>query len=320
MVVSNSTHIPEKIRQIELPTVDLSLSRSKVSELIIKACEEFGFFKVVNHGVPNEIIERMEMESYEFFNKPVPEKQLAGAADPFGYGSKKIGFNGDVGEVEYLLLSTNPLSFSNNPDQFRCAVRGYIEAVRKVACEILEMMAEGLWVSDTSVFSRLIRTVDSDSLLRINHYPPLVLDTSASPPPCHHHRVGFGEHTDPQIITLLRSNDVSGLQISPEKGVWIPVPPDPNSFFVNVGDVLQALTNGRFVSVRHRAMVSSEKARISIGYFGGPPLNAIISCPKELEGDNKNRKSIYREFSWSEYKEAAYSLKLGESRLNLFLN
>lgn len=118
----------------------------------------------------------------------------------------------------------------------------YTEAVRELACEILELMAEGLGVPDTSVFSRLIKDVDSDSVLRLNHYPPIVnreckdRDKSLS---YNYAKVGFGEHSDPQILTILRSNDVGGLQISPEHGVWIPVTPDPSAFCVNVGDVLE---------------------------------------------------------------------------------
>jgi gibberellin 2-oxidase len=126
---------------------------------------------------------------------------------------------------------------------YSCAVSGYIEAVKGLACELLDLMAEGLLVPDTTVFSRMIRDVDSDSVIRLNHYPPSQVDckdrdTSDS-------KIGIGEHSDPQILTLLRSNDVGGLEISIEDGVWIPVPPDPNSFYVNVGDMLQV---GTFLS------------------------------------------------------------------------
>lgn len=125
-----------------------------------------------------------------------------------------------------------------------CAVIGYVEAVRELACEILDLIVEGLGGPDPdpdpdpaealSVLSGLIRDTQSDSVLRLNHYPPSdVTDTSPS-------KIGFGEHTDPQILTLLRSNGVEGLQISLEDGVWIPVNPHPESAFcINVGDVLQ---------------------------------------------------------------------------------
>ncbi|XP_043708592.1 gibberellin 2-beta-dioxygenase 2-like [Telopea speciosissima] len=306
-----------------VPVVDLSRKRSQVSELIVKACQEYGFFKVVNHGVPNDIIARMEKEGLDFFRRPATEKEIAaGPAKPFGYGSKNIGFNGDVGEVEYLLLHTNPLSvsqaseaISNDPSNFSSVVNDYIDAVRELACEILDLMAEGLRVPDKSVLSRLIRDVDSDSLIRLNHYPS---SSSARDIKEHRVRVGFGEHSDPQILTLLKSNEVGGLQISLEDGVWVPVPPDPSSFCVNVGDLLQVLTNGRFVSVRHRAMTSSStrKSRMSMVYFGTPSLHAWISpLPETITAETP---SLYRPFTWAEFKKAAYSLRLGDSRVDLF--
>lgn len=118
-------------------------------------------------------------------------------------------------------------------------VNSYIQAVTGVACEILDLMAEGLGIPQTSLFSDLIRAVDSDSVLRLNHYPPLLADDDTSSSPSALSKVGFGEHSDPQILTILRSNDVGGLQISLSDGVWVPVSPDPTAFYVNVGDLLQ---------------------------------------------------------------------------------
>lgn len=106
-----------------------------------------------------------------------------------------------------------------------------------MACEILELMADGLKIQPRNVFSKLLKDEQSDSVFRLNHYPPCpenaqVLNGITN-------LIGFGEHTDPQIISVLRSNNTSGLQISLRDGSWLSVPPDQNSFFINVGDSLQ---------------------------------------------------------------------------------
>lgn len=188
-------------------------------------------------------------------------------------------------------------------------MREYTEAVRGLACEILEVMAEGLGVPDAWAFSRMIRDVDSDSVLRLNHYPPTLNDAS---------NVGFGEHSDPQILTILTSNDVAGLQISLHDGLWIPVSPDLSAFCVNVGDALQVMTNGRFKSVRHRAVTDSHRSRMSMAYFAAPPLNAWIVAPPVMV--TPDTPSLYRPFTWADYKKAAYSLRLGDRRIHLFTN
>ncbi|KAI4349773.1 hypothetical protein L6164_010329 [Bauhinia variegata] len=326
MVVPSPTSMmrSKKTKALGIPAIDLSAERSELSELVVKASEEYGFFKLVNHGVAREVISTLEEEGRKFFAKSTAEKQHAGPATPFGYGCRNIGRNGDMGELEYLLLHTTPLcisqrseTISNDPTKFGRAVSDYVDAARELSCEILDRMAEGLWVPDKFALSRLIRDVNSDSLLRINHYPtkkwdPLELDENQTI----NSGVGFGEHSDPQILTIMRSNDVGGLQICTHDGLWIPVPPDPNEFFVMVGDALQVLTNGRLRSVRHRVLSNTRKARMSIMYFGAPALNwRIAPLPKTVTAHNPHQ---YIPFTWAQYKQAAYSLRLGDSRLDLF--
>lgn len=104
----------KKTKAVGIPTIDLSMERSQLSEVVVEACEQYGIFKVVNHGVPKQVISRLEEEGVQFFAKPITEKRQAGPAAPFGYGSRNIGSNGDMGELEYLLLHTNPLTISHH--------------------------------------------------------------------------------------------------------------------------------------------------------------------------------------------------------------
>ena len=104
-----------------------------------------------------------------------------------------------------------------------------------MACGLLELMAEGLGIGPADAFSRLVTDADSDNMLRVNHYPPAPRQELQQGSLL----TGFGEHTDPQIISVLRSNGTSGLEIAGRDGSWASVPPDADSFFINVGDTLQ---------------------------------------------------------------------------------
>ncbi|KAI4311062.1 hypothetical protein MLD38_035998 [Melastoma candidum] len=339
----------EKATTLQLPVIDLSCAdRSATSRLIVEACEKYGFFKVVNHGVPFDAITRLEEESLRFFSRTGPEKQRVGAPNPFGYGFKNIGFNGDLGEVEYLMMDGSGGSSSpddetlecippdHRPDNLRSAARAYVEVVRGVACEILDLITLTEELLGAPSLGGMIRAEGNDSVLRINFYPANGGGSADVRPAASRAGggddvgLGFGEHTDPQVLTVLTSNDVGGLQVwvrqeagdgdgdgdggGSGRGWWTAVPPDPTALWVNVGDLLQAITNGRFESVRHRVVLTtSSKPRMSVAFFGAPPLDTLISSPNQL-----HHQPVYRPFTWSEYKTATYSRKLGDSRLHLF--
>ncbi|KAH7678562.1 gibberellin 2-oxidase protein [Dioscorea alata] len=322
-------------RSLDIPVIDLLSSSWKsgrreqlVSKEIVKASEKYGIFKVVNHGVRMDVVERMEEKGMEFFSLPENEKHKAGPPNPIGYGVRSIGFNGDMGDLEYLLLHTNPSSLAHkakticksNPNSFSHVVNEYVEEVRDLACQILDMLALGLGLGNYQELSRLLRDSENDSLLRLNYYPTSYNVTFKDKNPnLGSSRVGFGEHSDPQLLTVLRSNNVSGLQIVTDSfngETWVSIPPDPTAFYIIIGDVLQAMTNGRLKSVRHRVITNPQSSRLSMMYFGAPPLHAVIRPLPEMVSPECPRK--YRAFTWGEFKKAMYSLRLGYNRLDLY--
>ncbi|KAF0919931.1 hypothetical protein E2562_032338 [Oryza meyeriana var. granulata] len=226
-----------------VPVVDLGSPGA--ARAVVVACERYGFFKVVNHGVATDTMDKVESEAVRFFSQPQAEKDRSGPAYPFGYGSRRIGFNGDMGWLEYLLLAVDDASLADactvpSCAVFRTALNEYIGAVRKLAVRVMEAMAEGLGIAPADALSALVTAEGSDQVFRVNHYPPCRalqgLGCSVT---------GFGEHTDPQLVSVLRSNGTSGLQIALRDGQWVSVPSDRNAFFVNVGDSLQVQSDPR---------------------------------------------------------------------------
>ncbi|XP_047340555.1 gibberellin 2-beta-dioxygenase 1-like [Impatiens glandulifera] len=298
----------------EIPVIDLSSPDAK--DLIVKACENYGFFKLINHGMSMENVMILENEAISFFNLPQLEKDKASS---FGYGNKKIGNNGDMGWVEYLLFScasindhhlqASSLISKENQEIFRTELDEYISSSKEVCCHVLNTIAEGLKIDPTNSISEFIKEKGSDTIFRINHYPPsseLINGKNV---------VGFGEHTDPQIISLLRSNNITGLEICLKNGDWVSINPDPNSLFVAVGDCLEVMSNGRFKSVKHRVTANSESSRISMIYFAGPSMGKTIEPLASLLASER---SLYKHFIWSDYKKSAFSLRLNENRLLSF--
>ncbi|KAK4491578.1 hypothetical protein RD792_002330 [Penstemon davidsonii] len=296
----------------EIPVIDLSAPTAKT--LIVEACKEFGFFKVINHNITMEFLSKLETEALTFFNSAQQEKDKSGPPNPFGYGNKKIGPNGDMGWVEYLLFCTNSqlINFPGLSQTLCGLVNEYVSSIRKMTCEVLEMIAEEIQIWPRDALSRMIRDEKSDSCFRLNHYPPCPELQALSG----RNLIGFGEHTDPQIMSVLRSNNTSGLQICLKNGTWVSVPSDHTSFFFNVGDSLQVMTNGRFRSVKHRVLAEGLKSRVSMIYFGGPPLSEKMKPYSQVMEEGEE--NLYKEFTWCEYKKSAYKSRLGDNRLGLF--
>jgi isopenicillin N synthase-like dioxygenase len=143
-------------------------------------------------------------------------------------------------------------------------------------------------------------------------------------PPCPEPELTYGlpAHTDPNALTiLLQDTTVCGLQILID-GQWFAVNPHPDAFVINIGDQLQALSNGVYKSVWHRAVTNTENPRLSVASFLCPADCAVMSPAKPLwEAEDDETKPVYKDFTYAEYYKKFWSRNLDQEHcLENFLN
>jgi isopenicillin N synthase-like dioxygenase len=274
-----------------LPVIDLALAqesdagRQQVAEQLDQACREFGFFYLIGHGVDVGASTTLMRLAREFFALDASEKQSihmsrggrawrgyfpVGGELTSGRPDLKEGlyFGTELDETDPRVQAGTPLHGRNLfPDVagFPFAVLDYMRALTQVGQRLLTLMAQGLQL-DPDYFQRHY-TTDPTILFRIFNYPP---DSSAQA------GWGVGAHTDYGLLTLLRQDAVGGLQVR-NRNRWLEVPDVADSLVCNVGDMLERLTNGRYLSALHRVKNSSARDRLSMVLFLDPAFDATLA-------------------------------------------
>ena len=285
---------------------DASNSREieKCADEINKACRESGFFRITNHGVPRELRERLDKLSREFFALNESEKQkcamsLAGAAwrGWFGVGGELTSGVPDRKEGLYIgeqLAATDPRVVARTPlhganlypkqpaELGACADEWFV-AMQQLGMALMRGVALGLQMPADWFAKNIAR--EPTCLFRIFHYPPI--DTACVPQDGIS-EWGVAEHTDYGLLTILAQDDCGGLQVRMPGGAssddtWLDVPAEPDIFVVNIGDMLDRLTHGRYRSTPHRVRNVSGRERMSYPFFIDPSWNATVE-PLPLEG------------------------------------
>ncbi|KAK9994901.1 hypothetical protein SO802_024604 [Lithocarpus litseifolius] len=301
----------------DVPVIDLGLKdRSQVVKQIAEACKSYGFFQVTNHGVSSEAVEKMLQVATEFFSLPVEEKLKLYSDDPSKTMRLSTSFNVNKEKVhnwrDYLRLHCYPLDkyvpeWPSNPPDFKEIVSNYCMEVRQLGYRLEELISESLGLEKDCVKNVL---GEQGQHMAVNYYPP-----------CPEPELTYGlpGHTDPNALTiLLQDLHVSGLQVLKD-GKWVAVNPHPNAFVINIGDQLQALSNGVYKSVWHRAIVNADKPRLSIASFLCPCDDALISAPNSLTDDGSE--AVYRGYTYAEYYKKFWSRDLEKDNcLDLFKN
>jgi isopenicillin N synthase-like dioxygenase len=243
-----------------------------------KSFEEYGFAIIADHGIPDDLIHRAEEKSKAFFALPEEVKRqyhIAGQGGargytPFGIETAK-GYNAhDLKEFWHVGrdLPEGHKFRSHMPDNvwpaevpdFRSTFTELYATFDRTGLKILKAIARFLKL-DEDYFTDTVR--DGNSVMRLLHYP-------AQRDPTGEH-IRAGAHEDINTITLLLGAEEAGLELKTRDGRWIPVSPKPGELVINIGDMLQRLTNGHLRSTSHRVVNPTpdraSHARYSMPFF-----------------------------------------------------
>lgn len=269
-------HPPEKTQQppskssnisLQVPIIDFEgFESSRRMEVVIeirKASENWGFFQVVNHGIPENVMDGMLAGVKRFHEQPQEVKMEFYSRD----ADQRVKFFTGV-----LLLTQEPAIWRDtvafdfkdgklDPQLFPAIIREevseYFRHVTKIGKALSELLSEALGLR--SNFLSSIECMETESL--VGHYYP------ACPQP--DLTLGTTTHSDPSFLTILLQDNMGGLQVR-HQNQWLDVPPLHGALLVNIGDLMQLITNDKFRSVEHRVLAGEVGPRISVACFFFP--------------------------------------------------
>ncbi|CAN1856498.1 Gibberellin 20-oxidase-like protein [Linum perenne] len=289
-------------QSVHLPAFDVSIpfTKSAIDDLS-SACKEWGFFHITNHGVSKELYSKVRALSAEdLFSQPLYMKMRAGP-------------NSDVGSYTPHFIAS-PFF-----ESFRVRGPGFFDSVRESArvvgglgssyeelSEAVEEYGKKMTELSETIVKAVLATLNEDMVEKfhashfknchgylriINYSPPNRLQEEGEVE-------GLGMHTDMSCVTIVCQDEIGGLQVRTKEGKWMDIEPRPDSLVVNIGDMLEAWSNGELRSSEHRVVLKRPVERNSLAFFWCFEDQKVILAPEEVVV-GKRRK--YREFVCKEY-------------------
>ncbi|KAL4272661.1 hypothetical protein GQ457_13G021700 [Hibiscus cannabinus] len=280
-----------------IPVIDFSKlngqDRTNTLAQIANACEEWGFFQLVNHGIAEEMLERVKKVSSEFYKVEREENfknsEVANLLNETG--DEKM----ENVDWEDVITLTDDSQWPFKTPGFQETMKEYRCELKKLAEKVMEVMDENLGLPEGYIKKAFDGTGEGENTAffgtKVSHYPPCPNPEKVT---------GLRAHTDAGgVILLFQDDEVGGLQILKD-GQWIDVQPLKNTIVINTGDQIEVLSNGRYKSTWHRVLSTVDGNRLSVASFYNPSLDATIAPAAQLV-EKGRKEGTYPKFVFGDY-------------------
>jgi aminocyclopropanecarboxylate oxidase len=282
-----------------IPVIDFSKlngeERSKTLAQIDNGCEEWGFFQLVNHGISEELLQRVKKVCSECYKNEreggFKNSELVKSFHDLV--AKKTDERLENVDWEDVFLLADDNEWPSETPGFKETMAEYRGELKKLGEKVMEVMDENLGLAKGQIKKAFNGSDKAFFGTKVSHYPPCPIPNKVA---------GLRAHTDAGgVILLFQDEDVNGLQILKD-GEWIDVQPLKNAIVINTGDQIEVLSNGRYKSVWHRVLAMPDGNRRSIASFYNPSYEAKIGPAPELSGKSDEvEEGGYPEFVFGDY-------------------
>ncbi|KAJ1258536.1 hypothetical protein BS78_10G082900 [Paspalum vaginatum] len=308
---------PTDAAVVGVPVVDLAAQpRESVVAGVKRAAETLGFFQVTNHVVPEELMAGVLAGVRRFNEQPADVKRRFYTRDT----ARKVRFSSNYDlfqsaaanwrDTLFCELAPDPPPPEELPEPVRNVLLEYGGAAAKLALRVMELLSESLGLAG----DHLREMGCAEGLNVVCHYYP--------PCPEPHLTLGTSRHTDADFLTVLLQDGMGGLQVLLDHGDgrrrWVNVAPVPGALIVNIGDLLQLVSNDRFRSVEHRVLAnkSRDAPRVSVAcFFNADTKRSTRLYSPITDGSNS---PLYRSVTAKEFVARSYMKGLGGRPLDYF--
>nr|CAJ56067.1 ACC oxidase [Vigna radiata] len=288
------------------PVVDMGKlnteERGAAMEMIKDACENWGFFELVNHGISIELMDTVERLTKEHYKKTMEQRFKEMVANK-GLESVQSEINDLDWDSTFFLRHLPVSNVSENTDldqDYRKIMKQFAEELEKLAEHLLDLLCENLGLEKRYLKQVFYGSKGPNFGTKVSNYPPCPTPDLIK---------GLRAHTDAGgIILLFQDDKVSGLQLLKDDQ-WIDVPPMRHSVVINLGDQLEVITNGKYKSVMHRVIAQTDGTRMSLASFYNPGDDAVISPAPALVKESDETSQVYPKFVFNDYMKLYAGLK-----------